>query len=237
MSGVIVTGPPKADAKDVEALAAFGVATVSEAMGRRGLLGPEIRPVQQGVRVAGTAVTVLSWPGDNLMIHAAVEQCGEGDVLVVTTTSPSTDGMFGELFATALQQRGVRGLVINAGIRDTQELREMDFPAWSRAVCAQGTVKATGGSVNVPVAVDGQVVRPGDVILADDDGVVVVPRERARAVAEASEAREAKEAKSRTAFLQGELGLDRYGLRDTLKRLGVEYRTYEEYVSDAGESS
>lgn len=237
MSGVIVTGPPKADAEDVEALAAFGVATVSEAMGRTGLLGPKIRPVQQGVRVAGTAVTVLSWPGDNLMIHAAVEQCGEGDVLVVTTTSPSTDGMFGELFATALQQRGVRGLVINAGIRDTRELRGMDFPAWSRAVCAQGTVKATGGSVNVPVAVDGQVIRPGDVVLADDDGVVVVPRERARAVAEASEAREAKEAKSRAAFLDGELGLDRYGLRDTLKRLGVEYRTYEEYVSDAGESS
>ncbi|MEU8654133.1 4-carboxy-4-hydroxy-2-oxoadipate aldolase/oxaloacetate decarboxylase [Streptomyces sp. NPDC048737] len=237
MSGVIVTGPPKADAQDVEALAAFGVATVSEAMGRTGLLGPKIRPVQQDVRVAGTAVTVLSWPGDNLMIHAAVEQCGEGDVLVVTTTSPSTDGMFGELFATALRQRGVRGLVINAGVRDTRELREMDFPAWSRAVCAQGTVKATGGSVNVPVAVDGQVIRPGDVILADDDGVVVVPRERARAVAEASEAREAKEAKSRAAFLEGELGLDRYGLRDTLKRLGVEYRTYEEYVSDAGESS
>lgn len=127
MGGVIVTNPPKADAKDVEALAAFGVATVSEAMGRTGLLGPEIRPVQQGVRVAGTAVTVLSWPGDNLMIHAAVEQCGEGDILVVTTTSPCTDGLFGELFATALQQRGVRGVVINTGIRDTQELRDMGF--------------------------------------------------------------------------------------------------------------
>ncbi|MBC7269648.1 MAG: 4-carboxy-4-hydroxy-2-oxoadipate aldolase/oxaloacetate decarboxylase [Streptomyces sp.] len=238
MSGVIVTGPPKADPKDVEALAAFGVATVSEAMGRTGLLGPGIRPVQQGVRVAGTAVTVLSWPGDNLMIHAAVEQCGEGDVLVVTTTSPSTDGMFGELFATALKRRGVRGLVINAGIRDTQELREMGFPAWSRAVSAQGTVKATGGSVNVPVAVDGQVVRPGDVILADDDGVVVVPRERARETAERSEAREAKEARARAAFLDGQLGLDRYGLRDTLKRLGVEYRTYDEYAADrAGERS
>ncbi|MFD5268378.1 4-carboxy-4-hydroxy-2-oxoadipate aldolase/oxaloacetate decarboxylase [Streptomyces sp. NPDC058335] len=240
MSGVIVTGPPKANPKDVDALAAFGVATVSEAMGRTGLLGPGIRPIQQGVRVAGTAVTVLSWPGDNLMIHAAVEQCGEGDILVVTTTSPSTDGMFGELFATALRQRGVRGLVINAGIRDTQELREMDFPAWSRAVCAQGTVKATGGSVNVPVAVDGQVIRPGDVILADDDGVVVVPRERARATAEASEAREVKEAKARAAFLDGQLGLDRYGLRDTLKRLGVEYRSYDEYTAgaaDAGESS
>lgn len=232
MSGVIVTNPPKADAKDVEALAGFGVATVSEAMGRTGLLGPEIRPIQQGVRVAGTAVTVLSWPGDNLMIHAAVEQCGEGDFLVVTTTSPSTDGMFGELFATALHRRGVRGLIINAGIRDTQELREMGFAAWSRAVSAQGTVKATGGSVNVPVAVDGQVIRPGDVILADDDGVVVVPRERAREAVERSEAREAKEAKSRAAFLDGQLGLDRYGLREKLKELGVEYKTFEEYEGE-----
>ncbi|MFD7136332.1 4-carboxy-4-hydroxy-2-oxoadipate aldolase/oxaloacetate decarboxylase [Streptomyces sp. NPDC059894] len=232
MSGVIVTNPPKADLKDVDALAGYGVATVSEAMGRTGLLGPDVRPIQQGVRVAGTAVTVLSWPGDNLMIHAAVEQCGEGDILVVTTTSPSTDGMFGELFATALQQRGVRGLIINAGIRDTQELREMDFPAWSRAVSAQGTVKATGGSVNVPVAIDGQVIRPGDVILADDDGVVVVPRERVRATVEASEAREVKEAKARAAFIDGELGLDRYGLRGTLERLGVVYKTYEEYEGE-----
>ncbi|MFI8945970.1 4-carboxy-4-hydroxy-2-oxoadipate aldolase/oxaloacetate decarboxylase [Streptomyces sp. NPDC053750] len=235
MSGVIVTNPPKADAKDVEALAGHGVATVSEAMGRTGLLGPAMRPVQQGVRVAGTAVTVLSWPGDNLMIHAAVEQCGEGDILVVTTTSPSTDGMFGELFATALQRRGVRGLVINAGIRDTQELRDMGFAAWSRAVSAQGTVKATGGSVNVPVAVDGQVIRPGDVIVADDDGVVVVPREKARQTAEASEAREAKEAGARAAFLEGQLGLDRYGLREKLTQLGVTYRSYEEYA--AGEPS
>ncbi|MFJ9723911.1 4-carboxy-4-hydroxy-2-oxoadipate aldolase/oxaloacetate decarboxylase [Streptomyces sp. NPDC101209] len=232
MSGVIVTNPPKAEAEDVEALAGYGVATVSEAMGRTGLLGPEIRPVQQGVRVAGTAVTVLSWPGDNLMIHAAVEQCGEGDVLVVTTTSPCTDGLFGELFATALKQRGVRGVVLNTGIRDTQELRDMGFAAWSRAVSAQGTVKATGGSVNVPIAVDGQVIRPGDVVLADDDGVVVVPRERAREAAERSAAREAKEAATRAAFLDGQLGLDRYGLRDTLKRLGVEYRTYEEYTGD-----
>ncbi|MGQ4476479.1 4-carboxy-4-hydroxy-2-oxoadipate aldolase/oxaloacetate decarboxylase [Streptomyces sp. SAS_276] len=232
MGGVIVTNPPKADAEDVEALAAFGVATVSEAMGRTGLLGPSIRPVQQGVRVAGTAVTVLGWPGDNLMIHAAVEQCGAGDILVVTTTSPCTDGLFGELFATALQQRGVRGVVLNTGIRDTQELRDMGFAAWSRAVSSQGTVKATGGSVNVPIAIDGQVVRPGDVIVADDDGVVVVPRERARETARKSEAREAKEAATRAAFLEGQLGLDRYGLRDTLKQLGVEYRTYEEYTGD-----
>lgn len=236
MSGVIVTDPPKAAAEDVDALARFGVATVSEAMGRTGLLGPRIRPVQQGVRVVGTAVTVLSWPGDNLMIHAAVEQCGAGDILVVTTTSPSTDGMFGELFATALQRRGVRGVVTDAGIRDTQELRDMGFAAWARAVSAQGTVKATGGSVNVPVVIDGRVVRAGDVILADDDGVVVVPRERARATVEAAEAREAKEAATRAAFVDGQLGLDRYGLRDTLKRLGVEYRTYEECTGEGAGS-
>ncbi|MGW1721509.1 4-carboxy-4-hydroxy-2-oxoadipate aldolase/oxaloacetate decarboxylase [Streptomyces sp. NPDC002306] len=236
MSGVIVTDPPKAAAEDVDALARFGVATVSEAMGRTGLLGPRIRPVQQGVRVAGTAVTVLSWPGDNLMIHAAVEQCGAGDILVVTTTSPSTDGMFGELFATALQRRGVRGVVTDAGIRDTQELRDMGFAAWARAVSAQGTVKATGGSVNVPVVIDGRVVRAGDVVLADDDGVVVVPRERARATVEAAEARDAKEAATRAAFVDGQLGLDRYGLRDTLKRLGVEYRTYEEYTGEGAGS-
>ncbi|MFF4120043.1 4-carboxy-4-hydroxy-2-oxoadipate aldolase/oxaloacetate decarboxylase [Streptomyces sp. NPDC001714] len=229
MSGVIVTNPPKADLKDVDVLAGFGVATVSEAMDRTGLLGPGIRPIQQGVRVAGTAVTVLSWPGDNLMIHAAVEQCGEGDILVVTTTSPCTDGLFGELFATALKQRGVRGVVLGTGVRDTQELRDMGFAAWSRAVSSQGTVKATGGSVNVPIAIDGQVINPGDVILADDDGVVVVPRERVRETAEKSEAREAKEAATRAAFLDGQLGLDRYGLRETLQRLGVEYKSYEEY--------
>ncbi|CAL9362306.1 4-carboxy-4-hydroxy-2-oxoadipate aldolase [Streptomyces sp. enrichment culture] len=230
MSGVIVTDPPKAEAKDVEALSGYGVATVSEAMGRTGLLGSHLRPIQQDTRIAGTAVTVLSWPGDNLMIHAAVEQCGEGDILVVTTTSPSTDGLFGELFATALQQRGVRGLIINTGIRDTSELREMGFPAWSAAVSAQGTVKATGGSVNVPVVIGGQVIHPGDVIVADDDGVVVVPREKARQTAEASRAREEKEAATRAAFLEGQLGLDRYGLREKLVQLGVTYQSYEEYT-------
>ncbi|MGW2343398.1 4-carboxy-4-hydroxy-2-oxoadipate aldolase/oxaloacetate decarboxylase [Streptomyces sp. NPDC001661] len=231
MPGVIVTNPPKAEAKDVEALAGYGVATIHEALGRTGLLGHHLRPNQQDTRIAGTAVTVLSWPGDNLMIHAAVEQCGEGDILVVTTTSPSTDGMFGELFATALQKRGVRGIVTNAGIRDTSELREMGFHAWSAAVSAQGTVKATGGSVNVPVVIGGETIRPGDVIVADDDGVVVVPRERTAEAAEKSRAREEKEAATRAAFLEGQLGLDRYGLRDTLKRLGVEYRTYEERTS------
>ncbi|MFJ8949556.1 4-carboxy-4-hydroxy-2-oxoadipate aldolase/oxaloacetate decarboxylase [Streptomyces sp. NPDC102381] len=231
MPGVIVTNPPKAEPKDVDALSGYGVATVHEAMGRTGLLGHHLRPNQQDTRIAGTAVTVLSWPGDNLMIHAAVEQCGEGDILVVTTTSPSTDGMFGELFATALQKRGVRGIVTGAGIRDTSELREMGFHAWSAAVSAQGTVKATGGSVNVPVVIGGETIRPGDVIVADDDGVVVVPRERAAEAAEKSQAREEKEAATRAAFLEGQLGLDRYGLRDTLKRLGVEYRTYEEHTS------
>ncbi|GHF78458.1 4-carboxy-4-hydroxy-2-oxoadipate aldolase/oxaloacetate decarboxylase [Streptomyces thermodiastaticus] len=234
MSGVIVTGVPRADAADVEALAGFGVATVHEAMGRTGLLPSRLRPIQQGIRAAGTAVTVLSWPGDNLMIHAAVEQCGEGDLLVVTTTSPSTDGMFGELFATALRRRGVRGLVIDAGVRDTQELRDLGFPAWSAAVSAQGTVKATGGSVNVPVAIGGQLIRPGDVILADDDGVVVVPRDKAREAAEAAQAREAKEAATRAAFLEGQLGLDRYGLRQKLEQLGVTYTSYEDYVRGAG---
>ncbi|MFI0542775.1 4-carboxy-4-hydroxy-2-oxoadipate aldolase/oxaloacetate decarboxylase [Streptomyces sp. WSLK1-3] len=232
MSGVIVTDPPKADLKDVDALARYGVATVSEAMGRTGLLGPGIRPVQQGVRVAGTAVTVIGWPGDNLMIHAAVEQCGEGDILVVTTTSPCTDGLFGELFATALRQRGVRGVVTGTGIRDTLELRDMGFAAWSRAVSSQGTVKATGGSVNVPIAIDGQVIHPGDAVLADDDGVVVVPRLRVAATVERSRAREAKEAATRAAFMDGQLGLDRYGLRETLKNLGVEYRSYEEYTGE-----
>ncbi|MGK9462057.1 4-carboxy-4-hydroxy-2-oxoadipate aldolase/oxaloacetate decarboxylase [Streptomyces sp. G6] len=231
MPGVIVTNPPKAAPKDVEALAGYGTATVGEAMGRTGFLGTHLCPIQQAVRVAGTAVTVLCWPGDNLMIHAAVEQCGEGDILVVTTTSPCTDGLFGELFATALAHRGVRGVVLNTGIRDTAELRAMGFPAWSAAVSPQGTVKATGGSVNVPIVIGGQMIHPGDVIVADDDGVVVVPRERARDTAEASEAREQKEAAARAAFLEGQLGLDRYGLRETLTRLGVTYRTYEEVES------
>ncbi|WP_128376201.1 4-carboxy-4-hydroxy-2-oxoadipate aldolase/oxaloacetate decarboxylase [Streptomyces cavernae] len=237
MSGVIVTNPPRAAEKDVEALSGYGVATVHEALGRTGLLGPRLRPIQQDVRIAGTAVTVLSWPGDNLMIHAAVEQCSPGDILVVTTTSPSTDGMFGELFATALQRRGVRGLVINAGIRDTAELRGMGFPAWAAAVSAQGTVKATAGSVNVPIVVGGEIVRPGDVVLADDDGVMVVPRERSGEAVEASAARTAKEEASRAAFAGGQLGLDRYGLREKLVRLGVRYESYDQYLREAGSGS
>ncbi|WP_405885274.1 4-carboxy-4-hydroxy-2-oxoadipate aldolase/oxaloacetate decarboxylase [Streptomyces sp. NBC_01136] len=230
MSGLIITNPPRAYAEDVEALGDYGVATVHEGMGRTGSLGPGFRPIQQDVRIAGTAVTALCWPGDNLMIHAAIEQCGPGDILVVTTTSPSTDGMFGDLFATALQYRGVRGLIIDAGVRDTADLRAMGFPVWSTAVCAQGTVKATAGSVNVPVVLGGQVIRPGDVIVADDDGVVCVPREKAGTAVKAAEARTAKEDASRAAFAEGQLGLDRYGLRETLVRLGVRYQPYEEYA-------
>jgi 4-hydroxy-4-methyl-2-oxoglutarate aldolase len=174
-------------------------------------------------------VTVLCRPGDNLMIHVAVEQCRPGDVLVVATASPSTDGFFGELFATALQYRGVRGLVIDAGVRDVAELHAMGFPVWSAAVSAQGTVKATAGSVNVPVVVGGQTVRPGDAILADDDGVLCVPRERAGAAVDAARARAAKEEASRRAFRAGELGLDRYNLRERLPELGIEYVTADEY--------
>src|SRR4051794_11336819 len=178
MRTVVVTDPPRADIGDAETLGGCGVATVHEALGRVGYLGPEFRPAWPGARIGGTAVTVLCWPGDNLMIHVAVEQCRPGDVLVVATTSPSTDGMFGELFATALQHRGVRGLVIDAGVRDVADLHAMGFPVWSAAVSAQGTVKATPGAVNVPVTIGGQVVRAGDAILADDDGVVRVPREK-----------------------------------------------------------
>ncbi|MGW5416658.1 4-carboxy-4-hydroxy-2-oxoadipate aldolase/oxaloacetate decarboxylase [Actinomadura geliboluensis] len=230
MRTVVVTNPPRADAAAVDALAGYGVATVHEAMGRTGYLGPSIRPVHLGSRVAGTAVTVLAWPGDNLMIHVAVEQCRPGDVLAVTTTSPSTDGMFGELFATALQHRGVRGLVINAGVRDVADLHAMGFPVWSAAVSAQGTVKATPGAVNVPITIGGQVVRPGDVLLADDDGVVRVARESAAEAVRAARAREEKEAVTRAAFQQGELGLDRYGLRARLAGMGIEYVDHADYT-------
>ena len=220
---VVVRSHRRPDPEAVEVLARVGVATAHEAMGKRGLTHPVLRPIYPGARIAGRAVTVLSQPGDNLMIHACIEQCGPGDVLVVTTTSPSTDGMFGELFATQLAARGVQGLVIDAGVRDVAELTAMGFPAWSRAVSAQGTVKATPGSVNVPVVLAGAVVRPGDVVVADDDGVLVVPREEAPEVAAASLAREAKEQEKREQFQAGVLGLDIYGMRETLARLGVTY--------------
>jgi 4-hydroxy-4-methyl-2-oxoglutarate aldolase len=230
MRTVVVTDPPRADARDAERLGEYGVATVHEAVGRIGYLGPEFRPAWPGARIGGTAVTVLCWPGDNLMIHVAVEQCRPGDVLVVATNSPSTDGLFGELFATALARRGVRGVVLASGVRDVAELREMGFPAWSRAVSAQGSVKATAGSVNVPIVLGGQTVCPGDVIVADEDGVMVVPRVDVPRALTAAQARVEKEAASRAAFEQGQLGLDRYGLRDQLKEFGIEYVSYDEYV-------
>jgi len=230
----VVTDVERAPLDQVDALAKYGVATVHEALGREGYLGPGLRPVNRGYRIAGTAVTVLCWPGDNLMIHVAVEQCRPGDILVVTTTSPSTDGMFGELFATALQHRGVRGAIINAGSRDSAELGEMGFPVWSAAISAQGTVKATAGSVNVPIVIGGQLIRPGDVILADDDGVMVVPRADLPRALEKAQARTDKEEATRQAFRQGELGLDRYGMRPLLDKLGVEYITAEEYARRTG---
>jgi len=223
MRNVIVTGVTRADLAVVDQLAGLGVATVHEAAGRAGYLGPGLRPIQDGARVAGTAVTALCWPGDNLMIHAAVEQCQAGDLLVVTTTSPCSDGLFGELLATSLVARGVRGLVIETGVRDVSDLRAMGFPVWSAAVSAQGTVKQTPGAVNVPVSVGGQLIRPGDVIVADDDGVVCVPRTQASQVLAAARTRVAKEEQTRQALADGQLGLDLYGLRDKLAARGVEY--------------
>jgi 4-hydroxy-4-methyl-2-oxoglutarate aldolase len=224
---VVITGCPRADLDDVGKLAPLGVATVHEAIGRTGYLGPAIRPVHLGARIAGTAVTVICWPGDNLMIHAAVEQCRAGDILVVTTTSPSTDGSFGELLATSLQHRGVRGLVTTGGVRDVAELHEMGFPVFCSAVSAQGTVKATAGAVNVPVGINGQRIAPGDAIVADDDGVVAIPRARVPGALSAARERVAREDAARTALRRGELGLDRYGLRAVLSQLGVEYVGYD----------
>lgn len=229
---VVVTDIRRADAATIDALGAHGVATVHEAMGRTGLVGPSLRPIQDGARIAGSAVTVLCAAGDNLMIHAAVEQCRAGDVLVVTTMTPSLDGSFGELFATALQHRGVRGLVTTGGVRDVADLRAMGFPVWSAAVHAQGTVKATAGSVNVPIRVGEVTVRAGDVIVADDDGVLCVPREDAAQALAASDARVEKEAASRAAYQAGDLSLDRNNLRPVLADLGVRYITQAEYDGD-----
>ena len=233
-TGVVVTDIARADAATIDALGVHGVATVHEAMGRIGLVGADIRPIQDGSRIAGSAVTVLSWPGDNLMIHVAIEQCQPGDILVVSTTSPSVDGAFGELFATALAQRGGRGLVTTTGVRDVVDLREMGFPVWSSAINAQGTVKATAGSVNVPVVVGGVVVRAGDVVIADDDGVMCVPRADAESVLAASDSRVEKEAADRAAYQGGELSLDRKGLRDVFRDLGGRYVTESEFEAEHG---
>jgi len=220
---VVVRSIERTPLEIVDQLAPIGTATVHEAIGRRGFVGPDIRPIQQDVRVAGTAVTVSSHPGDNIMIHAAIEVCREGDILVVVNTAPSTHGMFGELLATSLMARGVRGLVIDAGVRDTRELRDMGFPVWSQYVSCQGTVKATPGSVNVPVSLGGIIIWPGDVVCADDDGVVIVEREEASWALDTSRERLAREAGTRAQLEAGVLGLDLYGLRAKLVDMGVEF--------------
>src|SRR5690349_16296902 len=212
MKPTIVRCNKRPDAAVVAALRDLGVATVHEAQGRSGLLRPYMRPIYPTARAAGTAITISCQAGDNLMIHAAIELCQEGDVLVVTTTSESTDGMFGELLAVSCRAHGVRGLIIDAGVRDVADLTYMDFPVWSKAISAQGTVKSTAGSINVPVVCAGALVRPGDIIVGDVDGVVVVPRETAEATLKASQDRVAKEEKSRQRLRAGELGLDFYGL-------------------------
>jgi len=225
---VVYTNPPRASSEDATRLGEYGTATVHEAQGRTGFLGADLRPVWHGARAGGTAVTAMCWPGDNTMVHVAVEQCRPGDILVVTTRSPSQDGLFGELFATALQHRGVHGVVLSCGVRDVADLRNMHFPAWSVHVSAQGTVKQTLGSVNVPVIINGVVVNPGDVIVGDDDGVVCVPRRDVAEVLNASRTREQKEARNRDRFRAGELGLDVYNMRARLTELGLEYLPHPE---------
>lgn len=223
MSHKIVRRIQRPDAEVVKRLGHAGVATVHEAQGRSGLLRPYMRPIYPTARVAGAAVTVSCQPGDNLMIHASIEVCQPGDVLVVTTTSESTDGMFGELLGVSCQAHGIAGLIIDAGVRDTAELTAMNFPVFAKAVSSQGTVKSTPGDVNIPVVCAGAIINPGDVIVADADGVVVVPREKAAQVADASDQRIAKEEKSRDRLRRGELGLDFYGLRAKLVEMGVEF--------------
>lgn len=220
---VVIRNIDRAHAETVDELGAAGSATVHEAIGRRGYLGPELRAIQHDTRVGGSAVTVLSHPGDNLMIHAAVECCQPGDVLVVAVTAPSTHGAFGDLLASSLMAHGVRGLVIDAAVRDTADLRAMGFPVWTRHVSCQGTVKNTPGSVNVAVTIGGATIEPGDIVCGDDDGVVVVPRVEAGWALEETRARLAKEAATRARLEAGELGFDFYGLRDKALAMGIEF--------------
>jgi 4-hydroxy-4-methyl-2-oxoglutarate aldolase len=221
--GVVVRNIRRAAPDAVKALSRFGVATIHEAMGRAGLLAPYMRPIYPGARVCGTALTVLGHPGDNWMLHVAAEMLQAGDVVVFGVSAPDDHGFFGELLATSFRARGGLGLIIDAGVRDIAELGEMKFPVWSKAVHARGTIKARVGSVNVPVTCAGAVVNPGDVIVGDDDGVVVVPAASAAEVAQASQVREAKEAATRARLKAGELGLDIYDMRDKLKAAGLVY--------------